>query len=126
MRPGIAGGLDDVRVLVLAVVVQWMQIVYHCGIAKERRENVAPDQVRRDFLEEIFLILIDFVGLAAGRSGALICRIRQRTRCRRVEYFLVQFLQVVKVQIWYLLHNVHDNGGVCRPHDLVHLNAERN
>lgn len=99
----VSGRLDDVRVLQLAVVVQRVQVVDHDGIAEQLRENVSPDQMRRDFLEEIFLVLVDLVGLAARR--ALVRGIHQRTRRHSVEYFLVELLEIVDIQVWYLLHN---------------------
>lgn len=89
--------VDQVGVLVVfAVVVQRLQVVDDDGIAEQLRENIAADELRRDFLEDVFLVLVDFVGLASG-AGALIGGVRQRTRRRRAEYFLVELLEIVDV-----------------------------
>lgn len=89
LNPSVSRDVENVRTLVLAVVVQRMKVIDHDWIAKELRQHIPPDQVRSDFLEEIFLILIDLIGFVAGRARRLIRRIGQGT-C--VEYFLVQLL----------------------------------
>lgn len=61
--------------IVFAVVVQRLQIVYYDGIAKQLRENVPPDELRRDFLEDVLFVFVNFVGLAS-RAGALVGCVR--------------------------------------------------
>lgn len=97
MHPRVSGAVDQVGVLVVfAVVVQRLQVVDDDGIAEQLREHVAPNELRRDLLEDVFLVFVDFVGLASG-AGALVGGVRQRTRRRRAEYFLVELLEIVDV-----------------------------
>lgn len=97
--------IDDVCVLLLSVVVEWMEVGDHDWIPKELRQDIPAYQVRCDFLEEVLLVFVDLVGLAS--SCALICRICQRRR-RLIEYFFVQFLKIVDIKIWYLLHDAEN------------------
>lgn len=97
VHPRVSGAVDQVGVLVVfAVVVQRLQVVDDDGIAEQLREHVAPNELRRDLLEDVFLVFVDFVGLASG-AGALVGGVRQRTRRRRAEYFLVELLEIVDV-----------------------------
>jgi hypothetical protein len=43
-----------------------------------------------------------------------------------VENFLIQLLEIVNIQIWYLLHDVHHNRRMHWTNYFVHLHAERN
>lgn len=97
--------IDDVCVLLLSVVVEWMEVSDHDWISKELRQDIPAYQMRRDFLEEVLLVFVDLVGLAS--SCALICRICQRRR-RLIEYFFIQFLKIVDIKIWYLLHDAEN------------------
>jgi hypothetical protein len=123
LQPRVGHGIEDVRVLRLAVVVERAKVVDHHGIAEKLCEYVAADQLRRDFLEEILLILVDFVGLAGGGAVAALVGGIGEGACI-VEYFLVELLQIVEVQVWYLLHDAESDAGMGWANDFVDLHAE--
>jgi len=101
----VRSGIDDVCVLLLSVVVKWVEVSDHDWISKELRQDIPAYQMRCDFLEEVLLVLVDLVGLAT--SCSLVCCICQRRR-RLIEYFFIQFLKIVDIKIWYLLHDAEN------------------
>lgn len=101
----IRSGIEDVCLLLLSVVVEWVEVIDHHWMPKELRQDIAANQMRCDFLEEVLLVFVDLVGLAT--SCALICRICQWRR-RLIEYFFIQFLKIIDIKIWYLLHDAEN------------------
>jgi hypothetical protein len=120
---GVGGHFDQVRVFLFAVVVEWPQVVDDGWIAEQLCEDVASDQLVGDFLEQIFLVLVDLVGFVADGRGALV-GIDQRPGGCRVEYFLVELLEIADVKIWNLLHDSQNHRRMHWPHDFVHLNSK--
>lgn len=107
----------------LAVVVQRMQVVDDDWITEKLRQNISADQMRRYLLEEILLVLVDFIILA---GCCLIRCVGEWPGGRRSEYFLVELLEVIDVEVWYLLQDAQGYAGMSGSHNLVHLHADRN